>query len=426
MEMKWIVLAIAVLMYGLIVVFPGKKSFVSLGGALLMVILGVVSPGQALGELINWNVLMIFVGSLVIAELFIYSRVPAVIADAIVLRSPNVGIAIVAILMMTGIISAFVENVATVLVMAPIALALCKKLEMDPSYFMVGLAVMANLQGTATLVGDPPSMIFADHSGYSFNDFFFFAGKPSIFFVVQAGMIAGAVFFYLYFARRGGKKVTVEQEKILAMVPSVMLILMILGLAAASFIYQGLSLASGLLVLILGCAGLLWYKFIRRESNEKVWELVKSLDWDTALFLIGIFVVVGAVSDVGLLDDFSAFLAGLVGDNVFAGFFVILGVSTLISGFVDNVPYIIVMLPVASALAADLSLKPELYMFALLVGSCLGGNLTPFGASANVVAVGILKKQGTLLNFGQWLKIGVPFTLITVSVSAAFIWLMWR
>jgi Na+/H+ antiporter NhaD/arsenite permease-like protein len=426
MEMKWIVLAIAALMYGLVVVFPGKKSFSSLGAALLMVILGVVGPGQALGELVNWNVLMIFVGSLIIAELFIYSRVPAVIADVIVLRSPNVGIAIVAILMMTGIISAFVENVATVLVMAPIALALCTKLEMDPRYFMTGLAVMANLQGTATLVGDPPSMIFADHSGYGFNDFFFFEGKPSIFFAVQVGMIAGVLFFYRYFAGKGGAKVQVEQERILTMVPTVLLILMILGLAAASFIYQGLSLASGLLVIVLGGAGLFWYRFIRRESGEKVRKLVKSLDWDTALFLIGIFVVVGAISEAGLLDDFSAFLFGLVGDSVFAGFLIILAVSTLISGFVDNVPYIIVMLPVASTLAADLSLKPELYMFALLIGSCLGGNLTPFGASANVVSVGILKKQGTLVSFGQWLRIGVPFTLITVAAASAFIWLIWR
>jgi Na+/H+ antiporter NhaD/arsenite permease-like protein len=413
-------------MYGFIVVFPGKKSISSLAAALLMLLLGVVSPAQALAELVNWNVLMIFIGSLVIAELFIYSRVPAAIADSIVLHSPNVGIAIIAILMMTGIISAFVENVATVLVMAPIALALCKKLKMDPSYFMVGLAVMANLQGTATLVGDPPSMIFADHSGYGFNDFFFFEGKPSIFFAVQVGMIVGALFFYLCFAKRSEKKVAVDQEKILTMVPAVLLILMILGLAGASFIYQGLSLASGLLVMALGLAGLFWYKFIRRESNEKVRELIKNLDWDTTLFLIGIFVVVGAVSEAGLLDDFSTFLAGLVGDSAFAGFFIILAVSTLISGFVDNVPYIIVMLPVASTMAADMALKPELYMFALLIGSCLGGNLTPFGASANVVSVGILKKQGVLLNFGQWLKIGVPFTLLTVTAASAFIWLVWR
>jgi Na+/H+ antiporter NhaD/arsenite permease-like protein len=108
------------------------------------------------------------------------------------------------------------------------------------------------------------------------------------------------------------------------------------------------------------------------------------------------------------------------------GFVLILAVSTVISGFVDNVPYIIVMLPVAGELAAKLSLKPELYMFALLVGSCMGGNLTPFGASANVVAVGILKKQDVNMNFGQWLKIGLPFTLFTVAASAVFIWFVWR
>ncbi|MFP3043131.1 citrate transporter [Treponema primitia] len=426
MPIKWIVLIIAIVMYALIVIFPGKKSFSSLGAAFLMVILGVISPGQALGELVNWTVLMIFVGSLIIAELFIYSRVPAVIADSIVSHSPNVGIAIVAILMMTGIISAFVENVATVLVMAPIALALCKKLELDPTYFIVGLAVMANLQGTATLVGDPPSMIFADHSGYGFNEFFFFEGKPSIFFAIQIGMIAGAIFFYASFAKKGGTKVEIEQEKILTIVPSVLLILMILGLASCSFIYGGISLASGLLVMILGIAGILWYKFIRRESVEKVRDLIKGLDWDTVLFLIGIFVVVGAVAEVGLLDDFSAFLSSIVEESVLMGFFIILAVSILISGFVDNVPYIIVMLPVASKMAAELSLKPELYMFALLIGSCLGGNLTPFGASANIVSVGILKKQGVLLNFSQWLKIGIPFTLITTAAAAAFVWIVWR
>jgi Na+/H+ antiporter NhaD/arsenite permease-like protein len=426
MQMKWIVLALAVLMYALIVIFPNRKSYSSLGAALLMILLGVVSPKAALGELINWDVLMIFVGSLVIAELFIYSRVPAVIADSLVTYSPNVGIAIVAILMMTGIISAFVENVATVLVMAPIALALCTKLHLDPTYFMMGLAVMANLQGTATLVGDPPSMIFADHAHYGFNDFFFFQGKPSIFFAVQIGMIAGALFFYGFFAKKGSQKVAVEREQILTMVPTVLLVLMIGGLAVASFIYGGISLFSGLLVIALGLVGLLWYWVIRKEGGGKAWSLVKNLDWDTVLFLIGIFVVVGAVAAVGLLDDFAGFLSRIVGKQVFLGFILILVVSILISGFVDNVPYIIVMLPVAAKISADLSLQPELYMFALLIGSCMGGNLTPFGAAANVVSVGILRKQGIGINFGQWLKIGLPFTLLTVASSAIFIWLIWR
>ncbi|GHV46091.1 hypothetical protein AGMMS49546_33440 [Spirochaetia bacterium] len=157
---------------------------------------------------------------------------------------------------------------------------------MNPTHFMVGLAVMANLEGTATLVGDPPSMIFADYvqkiadqmgGKFGFNEFFFFQGKPSIFFAVQVGMIVGALFFYGYFARKGGVKVQIEKEKVLTPVPSVLLILMILGLATMSFVYGGVSLASGLLVMILALGGLLWYRFIRRESREKVFELIKGL-----------------------------------------------------------------------------------------------------------------------------------------------------
>jgi Na+/H+ antiporter NhaD/arsenite permease-like protein len=425
MPLKWIVLAIAVLMYAIVVIFPNKKSFSTLGAAVLMVIIGAISPLEALGH-VNWNVLMIFVGSLVIAELFIYSRVPAVIADALVEHSPNVGLAMVAILIMTGIISAFVENVATVLVMAPIALALCNKLKLNPTYFMVGLAVMANLQGTATLVGDPPSMIFADYAKYGFNDFFIYHGKLSIFFAVQVGMIVGAVFFYCYFVKGGNAKIEIEREKVLSMVPTVLLILMIAGLALASFLYGGISLLSGLIVIALAVTGLLWYLFIRHEGAGKAWDMVKALDWDTVLFLVGIFVVVGAVAGVGLLEDFAGLLSNVVGNNVLLGFVLILAVSTIISGFVDNVPYIIVMLPVASELAGTLSLKPELYMFALLVGSCMGGNLTPFGASANVVTVGILRKQGVNMNFGHWLRIGLPFTVLTVAASAVFIWFVWR
>jgi Na+/H+ antiporter NhaD/arsenite permease-like protein len=421
-------------MYSLIVIFSDKKSWVSLGAALLLLILGFVYPGEAASMLnwkalvshINWTVLMIYVGSLVIAELFIYSRVPAVIADGIISRSPNVGVAIVAILCMTGLISAFVENVATVLVMAPIALALCGRLKMNPSLFMVGLAVMANLQGTATLVGDPPSMIFADFAKYGFNDFFIYQGKPSIFFAVQIGMIAGALFFYLFFAKGGKNNITMEQEKITSPVPSVLLILMIAGLAAASFISGGISLASGIIVMVLGIAGLVWYKFIRRQNNGEIMRLLRELDWDTALFLLSIFMVVGAVAGVGLLDDFSRLLSHVVGGNVLLGFVLIVAVSTLISGFVDNVPYIIIMLPVAQSMASGLSLAPELYMFALLIGSCMGGNLTPFGASANVVSVGILKKAGVPMSFGHWLKIGLPFTLLTTGASVLFIWLVWR
>ena len=135
-------------------------------------------------------------------------------------------------------------------------------MKMDPTYFMVGLAVMANLQGTATLVGDPPSMIFANFANYSFNDFFIFDSRASIFFVVQVGMIAGAVFFYAYFAKHGSGKVEIEREPILSYVPTALLVIMIIGLAISSFFFSGVSLTAGVLVLALGILGLLWYRFV--------------------------------------------------------------------------------------------------------------------------------------------------------------------
>ena len=425
MEPKWLVLLIIIVMYGAVILFPSKKAFATLGAAVLVIILGIISPARAF-FLVNWSVLFIYIGSLILADLFLYSKVPARIADNIVQNTPNTGIAIVLLLVITGLISAFVENVATVLVMAPVALALCAKLKMNPTRFMIGLAVMANLQGTATLVGDPPSMIFASFANYSFNDFFVYHGKLSIFFVVQIGMLAGAVYFLYYFSRENKTKVSVEKEPILSSIPSILLILMILALAIVSFFHQGISLLSGLLVMGLGIIGLLWYAVSMKKGVSQTFGLVKKLDWETILFLVGIFVVIGALSETGLLDDLVVLLGKTVGSNVLLGFIIIILVSIIVSGFVDNVPYIIAILPVIHSFAEKLNLKPELYMFALLVGSCLGGNLTPFGASANIAAMGILKKEGVFLTFKGWLRIGLPFTFITTAAASIFIWIVWR
>ena len=239
-------------------------------------------------------------------------------------------------------------------------------------------------------------------------------------------MLAGALFFYGYFKNTGTGKIEIEREEIRSYFPTVLLILMIAGLALASWLHSGVSLTAGLIVVALALVGMLWYRLVRHESREVTLSMIRKLDWDTVLFLIGIFIVVGAVTKVGLLEAFAGVLQQFIGSNVLLGFMVIIIVSILISGFVDNVPYIVVMLPVAKTLATALSLKPELYMFALLIGSCMGGNLTPFGASANVVSVGILKKQGYPMRFSDWLKIGLPFTLLTTGAASLFIWFVWR
>ncbi len=426
-EMKPFIIAVTAVMYLFVVVFPQRKSLIALAAAAVMVISGAVGIGPALTELVNWNILMIYIGSLVIADLFIYSRVPAYTADRIVDATPSLGLGIVLILVMTGIISAFVENVATVLVMAPIAFEISRRIKMDPSTFMIGLAVMANLQGTATLVGDPPSMIFASFAGYSFNDFFVYAGKLSIFFAVQAGAVVGALYFWRRFRKLEKVHVDLPVERIVSWFPTVLLVLMIGGLAAISFLHAGgLHIGAGLLCMILGAAGLVWYVLVRKEPLARGIGLVKKLDWDTILFLVGIFIVVGAVTNAGILDDLADILGRLMGNSVLAGFLRNVGVSVLVSGFVDNVPYIVAMLPVADRLSDSLGLAPELFMFGLLVGSCLGGNLTPFGASANVVAVGMVRKAGWRLSFTDWIRIGLPFTLLTTAASALFVYLVWR
>ena len=437
MELKWVVLGIAVVMYALVIVFQERKVWFTSLAALAVVVLGTLFPAQiflgegrsfallhSLGTLINWNVLMIYVGSMAIAALFLYSKVPARIADALVSIAPSTGVAIVLILAMTGIISIFVENVATVLVMAPIALSLCKKRGISPAYVMIGLAVMSNLEGTATLVGDPPSMIFASYAGYSFNDFFVHQGKLSIFFFIQAGLLTGCLFFYLFFARNKEKS-AVQAEPILSPVPAALLLALIFGLAGISFVRTDFAYLSGLYCFALGVIGVAWYFVAQKKGAGGTWELVSGLDWETIAFLMGIFVVVGAISETGLLGDFAAFLARMTGGNVLAGFVLVLTVSILISGFVDNVPYIIVMLPVAGSLAAQMGISPELLMFALLIGSCLGGNLTPFGASANVVAMGILRREGHPIRFAGWLKVCLPFTVLTTAAAAITLWLVW-
>ena len=446
---KLFVLVLAILMYALVIIFQGKKVWFTSLAALLIVATGMILPdaifplpediiargdslethffalGHALLDIVNWNVLMIYLGSMIIAALFIYSKVPAKIADIIVEKSRSTGFAIVAILAMTGIISIFVENVATVLVMAPIALALCKKLDMNPTLFMIGLAVMSNMEGTATLVGDPPSMIFASYAGYNFNDFFFHAGRLSVFFIIQAGLVVGCIYFYVFFAKAGKEKPQIEQTKVISWFPLYLLLAMIAGLACVSFVKTSFSYLSGTFVLGLGILGLLWYKLLCNKSVSETAAVVKELDWETIFFLVGIFIVIGAIEACGLLNDLSVFLSELTGGSKIAGFLIVIAVSIIISGFVDNVPYIIAMLPVADGMAKAAGINGELFMFALLIGSCMGGNLTPFGASANVVSMGIVKKEGYKMSFGSWIKVGVPFTILTTGTSALVLWLLW-
>lgn len=378
---------------------------------------------QTIPVFINWNVIGIFVGTLILAEVFILSKVPALLADILVNRSKSVGMAILWVCAMASLISAFVENVATVLIVAPIALELAKKLKVSPVPFLIGLAISSNLQGTATLIGDPPSMILAGNLKLNFNDFFVFHGKPGIFFAVELGAVSSFLVLYCFFRQYKQPITAIPKEKVTSWIPTWLLFGMIVALAVSPVLDPGFRFLGGLICIFFGMVGLIWQAFKEKEMARHIW---KRYDWDTTFFLAGIFVLVGILEKVGLIDLLTNVLVSTLGNNPFVNFVFIVWFSVLVSGFIDNVPYITTMIPVTIKLSSELGLEPYLLTFGLLIGSCLGGNITPIGAAANIVSVGILQREKYPTSFMQFVKIGFPFTVVATLVSFIFIWFVWK
>jgi Na+/H+ antiporter NhaD/arsenite permease-like protein len=422
MDTKAISLVIFIAAYFLFIVLPGKRMLVAVAAALILILGRVLSLSQAFSA-VNWNVMGIFVGTLAVADIFMQSRVPARLAEVIVDKARNTCWAILFICLLTGFISAFVENVATVLIVAPIALSLARKLKISPVKMMIGITVSSNLQGTATLIGDPPSMLLGGFARMNFMDFFFYKGRPSIFFAVQLGALVSFGVLYFIFRRQQDRIQLIPVETVRSWVPTIVLIGLILALAIGSFFDQGFSYLAGLICLGAGLASLLWQKLI---NKGRILASIKSLDWETSLFLVGVFILVGALGLSGWVDGLADFLAGLVGQNIFLGYSLMVFVSVFFSAFIDNVPFLAAMLPVAVSLSEKLRLEPSLFLFGLLIGTSLGGNITPIGASANIVACGLLKKEGYAVTFKEFVKIGLPFTLAAVGAGYLFIWFVWH
>jgi Na+/H+ antiporter NhaD/arsenite permease-like protein len=418
---KTVSLTVFITAYVLFIFFSKKRMLVALSSAIVLVLSQAISLKESFFA-INWNVMGIFVGTLALADIFMESRVPAYIAELIVNRSKNICWAILLICAMSGFISAFVENVATVLIVAPIALSVARKLKINPVNMMIAIAVSSNLQGTATLIGDPPSMLLGGFARMNFWDFFLYKGKPGIFFAVELGALVSMVVLYFLFRKHKEKVALVNVEEVRSWVPTVLLVATIVLLAGSSFFDTGFSYMAGIICMAGGIISLAWKKLHDRISVRAT---LRGLDWNTTFFLIGVFILVGGITLTGWIESLSAYLSGLIGQNIFLGYTLIVFLSVLISAFVDNVPFLAAMLPVAISVSAKLGIDPSLLLFGLLIGASIGGNITPIGASANIVACGLLKKEGYHVSFGDFARIGIPFTLASVTAAYLFIWFVW-
>jgi len=374
---------------------------------------------------INWNVMGIFCGTLVVAEAFIYSGVPTWCADILIEKSPSVGWAILAVCAFASAISAVAENVATVLIVAPIAMELARKLKVSAVPFIIGVAISSNLQGTATLIGDPPSMILAADYQLNFLDFFYLHGRPSIFFAVQVGAVAGFFVLWLMFRRYRQPVVRLEPHKPRSWFPTIVSVAMVAGLALASWVDADFVWFGAAVCLTAALVSWVWMVGRDRENAVKI---LKCYDWSTTFFLAGVFLLVYAMTKTGVIAGAARWIAALTGSNALGAFLLVVAFSVVVSAVVDNVPYLAAMLPLVSAVGAGMGLAETnmVLPFGLLVGACLGGNITPIGASANIVAYGLLlQSEPDSISFLTFVKIGLPFTLAAVAAAGAFLWLTW-
>ena len=416
-------LSIFIVMYIFLLALPKYRSYTAVITAVLFIVLGILPVKNALTA-INYNVIMMLTGTMLIVELFIESDMPSYMAENLLKIVPNVQWAVVLLSLFAGIISAFVDNVATVLMVAPVGIEVCKKIKTNPVPVIISIAVSSNLQGAATLVGDATSILLGSYADLSFNDFFWFNGKPGICFAVELGALLTIPVILFLFRHEKGKVNEEVTVKITDYTPTYFLIGMIISLIVASQFENKPELTNGFI-----CCGLalilIVIEAIKQKNIKVIPNTIITLDIETLLLLCGLFVVIEGITEAGVIEKIVEIFMNAGGDNVFVMYTLIVFVSVLVSAFIDNIPYVATMLPVVTGIAAMMGISPYLFDFGLLIGAILGGNITQVGASANIAGIGILRKNGYEVKNSDFFRIGIPFTLVAVLSGYLFLWFVW-
>lgn len=422
--MKIIAIALFALTYVLLLIFPKIRAYIALASASIFVLLGILPFGKVFTA-VDWNVIMMIAGTMGIVSLFIESKMPSLMADVIIEKTPNIKWAVISLSLFAGLISAFVDNVATVLMVAPVALTIAKKLKISPVPSIIAISIASNLQGAATLVGDTTSILLGGYAKLNFLDFFFFKGKVGLFWIVQAGALASTLVLMYIFRKDKEPVEAMERTEVKDYFPTILLLGTVVLLILASFIPNKPGTTNGIICMTLFFIGLI-KNYIQTKDTNVFLNALKEIDYFTILLLSGLFIVVGGITEAGVVKDISNIFVKISGDNIFIIYTLLVWASVLFSAFIDNIPYVATMLPVVSGIAGILGVEPYILYFGLLAGATLGGNLTPIGASANITALGILRKDGHDVSAKDFMKISVPFTLAAVSTGYILIWFIWR
>ena len=423
--LAWIAVAVFVVAYVLIATEKINRVAVALGGASVMLALGATNPQHAFFSEdagIDWNVIFLLIGMMLIVGVLKRTGLFEYVAIWAAKRARGRPFPIMVILIVvTGVASAALDNVTTVLLVAPVTLLVCERLGVPPVPFLIAEVLASNIGGTATLVGDPPNIIIASRSGLSFNAFLSVLA-PFILLVLVVLVLLCRIMFrktFRYDAERVKQVMALSEGDAIRDPRLVAISLAVLGAVLVAFVLHTVVGLEPSVVALLG--GLLLVALSRLDATE----VAKDVEWPTLIFFAGLFVMVGALVATGVIDTLARAATGAVEGKLWPATLLLLWASAGLSAIVDNIPYVATMSPIVAELvdAAGGNDKAAVLWWALALGADLGGNATAIGASANVVVLGIAARAGHRISFWGFTKYGLIVTVISVALAVPYLWL---
>jgi Na+/H+ antiporter NhaD/arsenite permease-like protein len=421
----WLAVAVFATAYILIATERVHRVAAALGGAAVMLLIGATDAEHAFfseSAGVDWNVIFLLLGMMLIVAVLQRTGVFEYLAIWSAKRAKGRPFRVLVILVLvTAIASALLDNVTTVLLIAPVTFVVCRRLGVPVAPFLIAEALASNIGGTATLVGDPPNIIIASRAGLSYTDFLIhLAPLVLVLLVVFVGLcrwLFRAAF--CYDPDRAASIAALRERDAIRDVRLLVVSLLVLAVVTAAFVLHTVLHLQPSVVAIVGGLSLL------AASKLDAGEVAKDVEWPTLAFFAGLFVMVGGLVATGVIDGIARAAAAATEGRLLLATMVLLWASAALSAIVDNIPYVATMSPIVAEIVASNSTAHgnEVLWWSLALGADLGGNATAIGASANVVVLGIAERNGAPISFWQFTKYGLIVAVITVAISAVYLWL---
>lgn len=391
------------------------RTVAAISGAVLMIITNVLTLDKSISY-IDFNTIGVLLGMMIVVSIVKNSGLFEYIAIYTAKKSKgNPWRIMVYFILITAILSALLDNVTTVLLVGPMTIVICQILKVNPVPFLMTEIIASNVGGTSTLIGDPPNIMIGSAANLSFSDFIINLG-----FVVIVILISLIICFKLIYKKEinnGTNEVAItslDENKAIQDKPLLYKSIVVLFLILLGFIFHSrLNIESSIVALSGACIMLV-------IGKQDAGEIINSVEWSTIIFFIGLFIVVGGISESGVIKNLASYLIKLTNGNTTYTMCIILWVSAIISSFLDNIPFVATLIPLILTMQAQgMNVMP--LWWATSLGACLGGNGTLIGASANVVLANIGEKHGYDISFKKYFRLGFPVMLLTIFISTIYL-----